>query len=357
MNATVQIATGAYTRPDRGRGTGITLLALDTADPAAGAEVLCEVAAEDPSYLRWSEDGRLLYAITETEPAHLLALEVAADGRSAAVRTDLELRGSGACHLSPGRRPGTLLIAHYGSGSVETVRLDAEGLPAATIDLDDHHDSADGRDPHPHQVRPLDGRELLAVPDLGLDRVFLYRQDAAGEIDLAGQIPLPRGSGPRHLAADHESFQLFVSCELSGSVATAVRQEVPQPLGGLQVMRAPEVEWTVRSVVPASRADGPSAVSHLELTADEDLLLVANRGPDTLAVLSLAGMRPQVVAEVPVGAHPRHFTQLATDHGELVLVAAQEADRIDVLQRRGERLEPAGAGIPAPSVSCVAPRP
>jgi 6-phosphogluconolactonase len=59
------------------------------------------------------------------------------------------------------------------------------------------------------------------------------------------------------------------------------------------------------------------------------------------------------VAEIEVGAHPRHFTQW----GELVLVAAQEGDRIDVLRRRGEELAPAGAPIPAPSAACLALRP
>ena len=74
------------------------------------------------------------------------------------------------------------------AGSVVTVRLDADGIPVEQIDLDDHRDHSDLEEPHPHQVIALPGTSLLAVPDLGLDRVFLYRQDAAGMIaDLDGQ--------------------------------------------------------------------------------------------------------------------------------------------------------------------------
>ena len=73
----------------------------------------------------------------------------------------------------------------------------------------------------------------------------------------------------------------------------------------------------------------------------------------TPALLSLAGMRPELVAEHEVGAHPRHFTQLE----DLVLVAAQEGDRIDVLRRQGEQLSVAAEPIPAPSVACLAVRP
>ena len=106
-------------------------------------------------------------------------------------------------------------------------------------------------------------------------------------------------------------------------------------------------------MIPASGREGANAVSNIELTGDESELLVANRGPDTLSLLSLDQMRPLLVAEAEVGAHPRHFTQL----GDLVLVAAQEGDRIDVLRRSGEELAPLGEPIPAPSVACLAVRP
>src|SRR5699024_8603893 len=84
--------------------------------------------------------------------------------------------------------------------------------------------------------------------------------------------------------------------------------------------QGPPHRWSVRSMIPASGLEGPNAVSHIELTGDEAALLVANRGPDTLSLLSLDALRPLLVAETAVGAHPRHFTQL----GDLVLVAAQE---------------------------------
>jgi len=183
--------------------------------------------------------------------------------------------------------------------------------------------------------------------------VLLYRQGAGGEIDIAGEIPLNRGSGPRHLVADHESEQIHIACELSGMVATAVRVSDAPARSVPAVMPQAPRRWAVRSMMPASGREGAAALSHIELVADESALLVASRGPDTLSLLSLTPMRPQRVAEVEVGAHPRHFTQW----GDLVLVAAQEGDRIDVLRRRGEELEREGEAIPAPSAACLAVRP
>ena len=364
MTTTALIAAGGYSRSGTGHGPGIELLGLSL-DEAGGAPVverLAVVDLPDPSFVLWSEDGTLLHAVLEGDPTRVVAVRVSADGRQAEVIGDLAVDGSGGCHLSRGTDPSTLIIAQYGAGTVVTVRLDEAGVPIEQIDLDDHRDLRDSgdnhagselEDPHPHQVVALPGTQLLAVPDLGLDRVLMYRQDVTGMIDLAGEIPLSRGSGPRHLVADHESEQLHISCELSGMVATAVRDE-PAPQRALpSAMEGPTHRWSVRSMIPASGREGADAVSHIELTGDESALLVANRGPDTLSLLSLAAMRPLLVTEVEVGAHPRHFTQL----GDLVLVAAQEGDRIDVLRRSGEELTAAAEPIPAPSVACLAVRP
>lgn len=360
MSTSALIAVGGYSRSGSGRGPGLELLRLTTARDAgslSGAapsvERLATVELPDPSFVLWSVDGSLLYAVLETSPTRVVAVRVAADGLAAEIVGDLALAGSGGCHVAPGRIPGTLLVAEYGSGTVETVRLDDDGVPVEVIDVDDHHDRSEGQDPHPHQIVALPGTEVLAVPDLGLDRVFLYRQDSAGQMGLAGEIPLSRGSGPRHLAADHESEQLHISCELSGMVATAARRPVETTRTAPNALNGTAVSWSVRSMIPASDREGENALSHIELADDDGLLLVANRGPDTISLLSLTMMRPQIVAEIEVGAHPRHFTRL----GDLVLVAAQEGDRIDVVRLQGETLSIAADPISAPSVSCLAVRP
>src|SRR5690606_2801204 len=111
MTTTVQIATGAYT--SFGGATGVRLLELSLPDGADGAPTVRELAqipATDPSYVRWSEDGTLLYAVQETSPAHLLAIRVPEQGTGAELAGELTLQGSGACHVALGR-PGTLLVA------------------------------------------------------------------------------------------------------------------------------------------------------------------------------------------------------------------------------------------------------
>lgn len=339
----VIIATGAYTASGTGRGVGVGLHRLDPTAPSL--EPLAQVALADPTFVLWSADGSLLYAVQETTPTRVVALRVADDGGELSVAGLLELTGSGGCHLAFGPADATVIVTDYGSGHVEVVGLDRQGLPTAVLDVAEHARYLPLREAHPHQAQVLPGTDLLAVTDLGLDRVYLYRQDPSGRIDLCGEITAPRFSGPRHLVADHESRTLYLACELDGTLVDAVRVD-PAP-------DAPSPVWTVGRPVPASGRPGEDAPSHIELSGRENHVLIANRGPDTLAAFSLGMMRPELVDEIEVGAHPRHFAQL----GELVLVAAQEVDRIDLVRWDGSRLTRAAEPVPSASVSCIAPRP
>lgn len=336
------LATGSYST-DSARGTGIRLLSLDR--DTWSARLVAEVALDDPTFLLWSADGTMLYAVHETSPTAVTALRVGPEGHGVEVAGSLELTGSGGCHLAFGLVERTLIVTDYGSGTVEVVGLDADGIPTSVIDVCDHSTYLPQRTAHPHQATILPGTELIAVTDLGLDRVYLYGQRPSGGIDLAGEITASRFSGPRHLAADHESLVLYLACELSGEITDAVRS-TPGTAD-----EAPS--WTVRSPLPASGTGAPNAVSHLEISGHENHLFVANRGPDTLSAFNLGMMRPELVAEIPVGAHPRHFTRV----DDLILVAAQEADRIDLVRWNGLGFETAADPIPAPSVSCIVSRP
>jgi 6-phosphogluconolactonase len=355
MSTNEVLAAGCYSTAGSGRGRGVDLWNV-TADGTA--TLLASHAVPDPSFVTWSADGSLVHAVTETSPSHLVTLRPSVDLSELELASDLTLAGSGACHVAAGADPTALIVSHYGSGQVETVRIDADGVPAEVIDLDDHAEFAEGRTPHPHQAQRIPGTDLVAVTDLGLDRVMIYDQRDDGMIELSSEISLPRGSGPRHLASDHEGSELYIALELSGRVATVVRTS-PDAAPDLLGPTTDAPRWRVRGSVSATSRrtpEGdpvPDAVSHLELTADEHHLLVANRGPDTLSLFARGDQSPELVDEIDVGSHPRHFTQ----HAGLILVAAQESDRIDVLRRRGDRLERAAEPIPSPSVSSLVPRP
>ncbi|WP_058235299.1 lactonase family protein [Devriesea agamarum] len=347
------VATGCYTTATGGRGKGIGLWKLDS--DALALRLLGYVEADSPSFLAWHPTLPVLYAVHETAPTQVSAFRLVgedSDTPSLESTGTLTLSGEGGCHIVVGPRAQTVIISEYTSGMVETISLTEDGSLGDVIDVDDHHSYGRTRTPHPHQciLMPGTGDKRFLVSDLGLDRLFSYEQAGDGHIEMTGEIVLERGSGPRHVAADHESGNLYVACELDGTLVT-VRRDVEHVSEAVW----PRVEptYSVVSRIPASSVSGPNAVSHIQVSQRENFVLVANRGPDSLSAFSLGGMIPEHVSEIGVGASPRHFAHVE----DLVLVAAQEADRIDLVRwsRDGE-LEIAADPVPSPSVTCIAPK-
>src|SRR5690625_2171628 len=149
MSRTVLIATGSCSSIERGRGRGIELLSLEVGYHAGGHDTALTVSRRaavelpGPSFVLWRPDGALLYAVLATAPTRVVAVRVDVRGEIPQLAADLELSGSGGCHLALGRDRSTLVVSDYGSGTAETVRLDADGLPVELIDVDDHHDHPD----------------------------------------------------------------------------------------------------------------------------------------------------------------------------------------------------------------------
>ena len=87
MSTTALIAAGGYSRSGTGRGPGIELLKLSRqgAAQAPAVERLAVVDLPDPSFLLWSRDGSLLYAVLEGDPTRVVAVRVSADGEEAEI--------------------------------------------------------------------------------------------------------------------------------------------------------------------------------------------------------------------------------------------------------------------------------
>src|SRR5699024_5368935 len=78
MSRTVLIATGSYSSIERGRGRGVELLSLEVGDHADGHDTALMISRRaavelpDPSFVLWSPDGSLLYAVLETAPTRVV---------------------------------------------------------------------------------------------------------------------------------------------------------------------------------------------------------------------------------------------------------------------------------------------
>ena len=91
--------------------------------------------------------------------------------------------GTGPCHLVVDKTGRNVLVANYGGGTVAVLPIGADGRlkPASSVRAHEGSGPNTGRQekPHAHGIY-LDAAERFAFsPDLGADRVFVYRFDAA----------------------------------------------------------------------------------------------------------------------------------------------------------------------------------
>lgn len=317
---TAEMLLGCYTG-DRGRGTGIAVVATNDGIPTHVARI---IPADSPSFVVRHPSLPVLYAVVEDEFGQV---EAWADERSLG-RADTG--GADPCHLTVDASGRFLVTANYSGGSVSVHALDTDGRIGERTDFVRHerhggHERQESA--HAHMVRLIDGGVLVA--DLGGDGLYRYRL-ADGRLDPVGGVDTPKGAGPRHVTRVADRW--YVNAELSAEVLTYAD------------------DWSLLGAVPATRSDRECLPSELVASADGRFLYVANRGPDTISVFALGGDLPVFVAEVASGAWPRHIA-LA---GDLLHVANEKSDELMTM-----RLDPV-TGVPAmvsvlavPSPTCV----
>ena len=351
-----RVVVGGYSiRPEGDgpdAGTGLRVLDLASGDPDAPA--YAPVAHENllsPTWVEPHPTRPWLISVGEAAPSELACTELAADG-SLTVLSRWATTGDFGCHLALTRDGRQVVVAHYGSGTVESFALDEEGRFAgptgrfaSAAPLGPDAERQDG--PHLHQVVVDPGRpDELLVCDLGTDRIHRLRLDPDGTLsEAAAAVVLPPGFGPRHLVVAGDTG--VVAGELSVELWVGRRDAEH---GWRQTQTVPT---TALSAAERALATEPVLPSELRLT--DDLVLVATRGVDTVSAFALDRGQSTVafVAEVSCrGRHPRDLV-VADDR---VWVANQTSDEVVVLDLAAVvagRDEPPLVTIASPRPACV----
>ncbi|MFJ3640691.1 lactonase family protein [Streptomyces sp. NPDC090108] len=272
--------------------------------PGTGALVLTGSlgTVPDPSYLALSDDGDMLYAVSETAEGAVAAYRLRGD-KPAPAGPPVPVGASGPTHL--GLYGGHVLTANYGSGSVTAVPLRPDGtLAAAPSGLLQHtgsgpHDRRQ-RGPHAHQVQSAPGGRWAVSVDLGTDSVRVCTLEGGVPV-LHREIALRPGSGPRHLAFHPDGEHAYVVNELTPTV-TVCRWDAAT--GALKPL-------TEVPVLPGAPA-GDAYPSGIVVSPDGRHVWTATRGEDVLSVFAAEGDGLRLTATVPCGGHwPRALAQHA----------------------------------------------
>jgi 6-phosphogluconolactonase len=343
---------GTYTG-EKSRGIYVSRFADDTG--MLGAPRLAAESVS-PSFLAVRPDGRALYAVNEVGEfdgqagGAVSAFSVDAKEGTLTALNQVSSGGGGPCHLTVDRAGRHVFVANYGGGSVAVIALEPDGRLGRRTAFVQHKGSSVNESrqkaPHAHGIY-LDAAERhVLVPDLGLDRVAIYRFDAASSgltPSPAGDAKLAPGSGPRHLAFSANGKHFFVLNELSSTVTAFAYDDATG--------RATE-GVTVRTL-PADH-QGQNSTAEIVAHPGGRLVYGSNRGHDSIVVLNWDEGQLTPVQHQRLGVKtPRNFT--LSPSSRWLLAAGQNSDRVEVhtVDSLSGRLSETGRGIEVGRPVCV----
>jgi 6-phosphogluconolactonase len=346
---------GTYTGA---KSKGIYAFRLDT---KSGALEPLGLAAEssNPSFLAIHPNGRFLYSVNEAgkwkgqSGGFVTAFRIDREsGRLTEINQQSSV-GDGPCHLVVDQSGHCVLLANYGGGSIAALPIKTDGALSPHTAFIQHTGSSVNPDrqkePHAHSINVSPDNRFAYVADLGLDRVLIYRLDAAKGTLTPNDVPFVKvapGSGPRHFAFHPSGGFAYVINEMLCTV-TAFKHD--RQSGGL-------TEIQTASTLPAGEPLKPE-YSTAEVVAHPGgrFLYGSNRGHNSIAVFSVAkdGRLALVQNADTQGKTPRNFA-LDPSGGWLF---AENQDSGTIVQFKVDqatgRLTPTGRSLDAGTPVCL----
>ena len=289
---------GAFTTPERkGHGGGISVYRVDPTSGAWTHEQLLEIV--NPSFLALDRAQRFLYAVhADLEEVSAYAIDKQ-NGRITALNRQ-SCGGKNPVRLSIDPTGRWIVTANYGAGTVGVVPIKKDGSLGPRSDLvnlpgEPGPDCEQQASSHPHDAVFDPSGRFIAVPDKGLDRVFIFRLDAASGKLTPNDPPFVAtraGDGPRHIAFHPQMPLAYVINELSSSVTT---YRFDPQRGGLQPIQ-------ILPSIPASYT-GNNTGAEIVVAPAGRIAYASNRGHDSIAIFAVDRRDGTLT---PVGWAPTH---------------------------------------------------
>lgn len=307
------------------------------------------LAAElpNPSFLITDNDHRHLYAVTEMgehgpddKSGSISSFSI--DPRNGALHFLNKVPSSGneTAHLALDHSGKVLFVANYGSGSVASFAINHDGTIGARTGFDQHTGSSVNSErqssPHPHEIVVSPDNRYIFVPDLGTDRVYVYRIENSGFVPSdPPYIAVDAGLGPRHMLFGPGSRFAYLACELGSRVVVFSYDAGRGLLHPIQ---------TISTLPPEFKGHDQTAA--IQIDRDGRYLYVSNRGHDSITVFSIdpeTGKLNKIQTAPVLGQWPRSFALDPT--GRFALGANQNSNDLTLftIDSANGHLQPAPA--------------
>jgi 6-phosphogluconolactonase len=343
------LLVGTYTNEAKTNGIHVYTFNTGTGD---FQEKSITTGITNPSYIAISKDRKNVYSVSEAgqgKGVNAYAFDLAT-GKLTFLNSG-SAGGNGPCYISVDDKKQWVFTGNYGGGSLSATRLNPDGSLGSQIQVIQHEGSSVNKSrqdkPHVHAVVLSPDNKFLMVPDLGTDKVNVYRFDPAKSEPLAPATPAfataNPGGGPRHLAFHPNGKHAYLVLEIDGAV-TAFDYKDGQ------------LKPTQTLTMLASGFSGKVGAADIHVSPDGKFLYASNRGEaneiviysiDKNGRITYAGRQGQGIDT------PRNFAIDPT--GNFLLVGNQNGNNIAIFERDKNTgmLKPTGKTIPVDKPVCL----
>ncbi len=297
---------------------------IQTGEP----EFVSKTKSSNPSFLAVTPNGKYVYAVNENDPGTVTAFSFQKNSGTLRQLNNAATAGAHPCYVSYNGKRNNIVVGNYSGGNISVMGVNLNGTVSAPQQTIQHKGKSINErrqeKPHVHATVFSPDCQYLFVPDLGIDKIMIYKvAQGSGRLTPAEQpfVEVQAGSGPRHLEFHPNGKYVYLMEELSGAVS--VFEYNKGKLKSIQRISAHPLSF-----------NGTIGSADIHVSPDGKFLYCSNRGDaNNLAIfaidqqkgkLSIAGYQPAL------GNKPRNFT--ISPEGNYLLVANQDSDEIVIFK-------------------------
>jgi 6-phosphogluconolactonase len=282
---------GTYTKA--GKSEGIYRAELDLATGKLSEPVLA-AAVKSPSFLCVHPNRKFVYAVGEAggtktpgKPNVGAVLSLAVDEATGDLKplNEQSSGGNGPCHITIDAQGKNVLIANYGAGSCGVLPIKEDGslaeMSCYVVHSGEVADAKRQGGPRGHSINLDAANKFAFCADLGLDKVLIYKYDAA-----AGQITAndpafaatARRAGPRHFAFHPSGKFAYVINEIDCTITAFAYDPAKGELTNLQ---------TVPTLPPGVDVVPQFSTAEVQVHPSGKFVYGSNRTQDSIVTFSV----------------------------------------------------------------------
>lgn len=326
--AEYNLLIGTYTNDEK--TNGIHVFSFNT-QSGAFTEKAKTIDITNASYLAISKDKKNVYAVSEVADSKGSVHAYAFDSKTGTLTLLNRVLSGGdhPCYISIDDKKKCVVVGNYSSGTLSAMKVNEDGSLKDEIQTIHHEggsiNKARQEKPHVHGAVLSPDNQFVLVPDLGTDKVNIYRIDTQKTLPLSPATPAfastKPGSGPRHLIFHPNNKSAYLVQELDASVTSFDYQNG---------------KITAKQTITMLASDfkGEVGAADIHVSPDGKFLYASNRGDANEIVIYAIdknGKLNQVGRQSTLGKTPRNFVIDPT--GNFLLAANQNSNVVIIFKR------------------------